>query len=107
MLIYDHANHTTTTTTTTNHNTNHNNDNLAHWLPDRVGTNRVFTEGPQILYMLLQFALSAHVLPHLHDVVRHIHVLLSLVWLNQSTGTIGGLQTVPNTDSICCIYIYI
>ena len=36
----------------------------SHWLPDGVGTNGVFTEGPQIQYCLSYLALNAHVLPH-------------------------------------------
>ena len=38
-------------------------------LPDGVGTNGVFTEGPQIAYILSCLALNAHVLPH---VVSHV-----------------------------------
>ena len=36
----------------------------THPLPDRVGTNGVFAEGPHIRYMLSWFVLSAHMLPH-------------------------------------------
>ena len=62
---------TTTTTTTTNddkdHNNNHNhndNDDNSNRLPDGVGTNRVFSEGPQISQILQCVASSAHTSPH-------------------------------------------
>ena len=38
---------------------------MVHRLPDGVGTNGVFTEGPYFLTFCNSIALSAHVLPHL------------------------------------------
>ena len=40
-----------------------------HWLPGVVRTNVVFTDGPQIPYILPYIALSAHMLPH---VAQHL-----------------------------------
>ena len=39
--------------------------------PNRVGTNGVFAEGPQILYILSCICLSAHMMPH-HAIFCHM-----------------------------------